>query len=116
MDEPAHKKRKVLAGENAGWMKASSKGAQYSCRMLRGANIKVSASRFYDLRKHFEAKGHEEAVSTMKRYKEINEQFLQSKTIHSCNGVRKAEILFSHFVAKHYLPAAEADHLTELMK
>ena len=53
----------------------------------------------------------------MKSYKPIGEHFIsKDKIIHSADDVTKAEVLFSHFVAEHKLPAAVADHFTELIK
>ncbi|XP_057691917.1 lon protease homolog 2, peroxisomal isoform X3 [Corythoichthys intestinalis] len=111
MDGPAGKKRKTVAhgrhlpewerqtGEYAGWIKASLKGQRYSFCVPCGMSIEVSASGFCDLSKHFETKGHQDAVSRMKSY-----------------AVTKAEVLFCQFVAEHNLPATIADHFSELTK
>ena len=64
----------------------------------------------YDVKAHFDTAGHKESVEKTKTYChfKIKKPELEGST-------QESEVLFCQFVAEHNLPAAIADHFTDLI-
>ncbi|XP_077581558.1 zinc finger BED domain-containing protein 5-like [Stigmatopora nigra] len=102
--------------EFAGLIQSSKKGPEFSYCVACKTDIKVAASGFYDVRRHFSTDGHIEAVHKAKQFKPISEHFSAKIKDPSPDLCTRAEILFAQFVAEHNLPATVADHFTSLIK
>ena len=84
--EPAAKKQKIgmgrhlkqwetLKGQYEKLIESSMKGQDYLYCMPCKKNIKVTASRFYDLKSHFKTKKHAENLTISKTFKPVNMYF-----------------------------------------
>ena len=118
---PPAKKRKQYAGVyHANWgrmfegMIAPSKlGEHYAWCVPCSRDIKVSASGMYDVREHLKSKLHVRMVDSSRQQKPMT-MFFKRARIDTLDSVIAAEVMFSYFVAEHNLPAAIADHFTDL--
>ena len=70
-------------------------------------------SEVYDVREHFKSKLHVRMVDSSCQQKPMI-TFLKRAIIDTPDSVITAEVMFSYFVAEHNLPAAIADHFTDL--
>ena len=118
---PPAKKRKQYAGVyQADWgrmfegMIAPSKfGEHYAWCVPCSRDIKVSASGVYDVREHLKSKLHVRMVDSGRQQKPMT-MFFKLARIDTPDSVITAEVMFSYFAAEHNLPAAIADHFTDL--
>ena len=118
---PPMKKRKQYAGVyQAHWgrmfegmITPSKLGEHYAWCVPCSRDIKVSVSGVYDVREHLKSKLHVRMVDSSRQQKPMTTFFKQAG-IDMPDYVIMAEIMFSYFVAEHNLPAAIADHFTDL--
>ena len=75
--------------------------------------ITVSASGVYDVQEHLKSKLHVWMVDSSRQQKPMT-MFFKRAGIDTPDSVITAEVVFSYFVAEHNLPAAIADHFTDL--
>ena len=69
----------------------------------------------YDLKSHFKTAGHNACLEQTKTFRPI-EIDCHFKTHKQQSSTLKSEVLFCQFVAEHNLPAAIADHFTDLVR
>ena len=87
-------------GENHAWCVPCSR------------DVKVAASGIYDVREHIKSKAHIRKVESGRQHLPVNTFF--NRPVNTPDNIINAEIMFSYFVAEHNLPAAIADHFTDL--